>query len=136
VCYHGNEVVALNNLPDLPHFILNIARPDLTDYLTGICKCGWHVGRSGEALKSQQSCSARGGVEGRGGGASTVNKLTLLEEEKKISVNAFKSLKTTKKRKRPADHIKNKAEDTKELKLHLTSRLYINLHLLYPRNVL
>lgn len=38
----------MNNLPNLPHFVLNIARPDLTDYLTGICKCGWHVGRSGE----------------------------------------------------------------------------------------
>lgn len=46
--HHCNVIVALNNLPNLPHFVLNIARPDLTDYLTGICKCGWHVGRSGE----------------------------------------------------------------------------------------
>lgn len=59
VSYHGNVIIALDNLPDLPHFVLHIARPDLTDYLTGICKCGWHVGRSSRELKPQQSHSAR-----------------------------------------------------------------------------
>lgn len=52
VTYHCNVIVALNNLPDFPHFLLHVARPDLTDYLTGICKCGWHVGRSGRELNS------------------------------------------------------------------------------------
>lgn len=58
--HHCNVIVALNNLPNLPHFVLNIARPDLTDYLTGICKCGWHVGRSGEK-KPNKSTRYRGG---------------------------------------------------------------------------
>lgn len=64
ISYHGNVIEALNNLPDFPHFLLHIARPDFTDYLAGICKCGWHVGRSGRELKPQQSCSAREGGEG------------------------------------------------------------------------
>lgn len=74
---HCNVIVALNNLTDLPHFILHIARPDFTDYLTGICKCGWHVGRSGEALKPRQSCSLCYQGDGRqctkAGGGETIS---------------------------------------------------------------
>lgn len=40
--HHGDVVVILNYLSDLPHLLLHIAGPDLTDNLTGICKCGWH----------------------------------------------------------------------------------------------
>lgn len=69
VTYHGDVIVALNNLADFPHFLLHIARPDLTDYLTGICKCGWHVGRSGRELKPQQSCSVCGEGGDEGGGS-------------------------------------------------------------------
>ena len=52
IYYHGNEVVALNYLSDFPHFLLHIACPDLTDNLTGICKCGWHFCRLRKGLKT------------------------------------------------------------------------------------
>lgn len=62
--YHSDIVVALNDLADLPHLLLHVARPDFTDDLTGILKCCWHVGGSGEELKSQQSCSVQRGGDG------------------------------------------------------------------------
>lgn len=54
--HHGDVIVTLNNLTDFSHFLLHIARPDFTDYLTGICKRGWHDGRSGseQVLKKKK----------------------------------------------------------------------------------
>lgn len=56
--HHGNVVVALNNLSDFSHFLLHIAGPDFTDDLTGVCKCSWHVGRSGSERENPNNPAA------------------------------------------------------------------------------
>lgn len=84
--YHRDVIVALNNLPDFPHFLLHIAGPDLTDYLTGICKCGWHIGRSGRELKQpQQSCRSREAANGDGSVTGTSNSRIERDEREAVS---------------------------------------------------
>lgn len=65
MAYHGNVIVALNNLSDFSHFVLHIPCPDLTDYLTGICKCGRHVGRSKRAEDASNPAALHKGPNGR-----------------------------------------------------------------------
>lgn len=78
--HHGDVIVTLNNLTDFSHFLLHIARPDFTDYLTGICKRGWHDGRSGseQVLKKKKKNDPAAFEEG----GRAMNKMILKEDGK------------------------------------------------------
>lgn len=103
-CYHGNIVVALDDLPDLPHLFLHVARPDLTDHLAGVLQSGRHVCRFlGDPTVLQ---GVKGGGAGRGAvqwkknwGRRCQKKLNYLyyktessQESSKSQLNALKSV--------------------------------------------